>query len=61
MSTSSRNRTYDLKAEILKNGVPVLEKVISTCTFGFGIPLASIYKEIGDFAGTAVGFKPPTR
>ena len=34
MSTSSSNRKYDLKAEILKNGVPVMEKVISNTTVG---------------------------
>jgi len=57
LSTSSSNRTYDLKAEILKNGVPVLEKVVSSCSLGFGTTINKAINEvIGNFANTAVGF-----
>ena len=50
LSTSSANRTFDLKAEVLKNGVPVLEKIISNTTLGYGTTFSkAIYKQISPF------------
>jgi hypothetical protein len=57
LSTSSSDRAYDLKAEILKNGVPVMEKVVSACSLGFGTTFnKAITQVIGNFANTPVGF-----
>jgi hypothetical protein len=57
MSTSSSNRKYDLKAEILKNGVKVMEKVITNQSLGFGTTFnKAIYKSIGNFVSTAVPY-----
>jgi hypothetical protein len=54
MSTSTANRTYDIKSEILKNGVPVLEKVRSNTTVGLAdLPF---FEQIGSFPDTPVGF-----
>jgi hypothetical protein len=57
MTTSSANRTFDLKAEVLKNGVPVLEKIITNTTLGYGTTFnKAIYKQISPFLTTSVGF-----
>jgi hypothetical protein len=57
MSTSSANRKFDLKAEVLKNGVVVATKVLTDQTLGFGTSFdKAIYKQIGNFAATAVNF-----
>jgi hypothetical protein len=59
MSTSSANRKFDLKAEVLKNGVPVpgLEKIITKQVLGSGSTFnKAIYKQIGNFPTTLVNF-----
>ena len=57
LSTSSASRKFDVKAEVLKNGVPVLEKVISNTTLGYGTTFnKAIQKQIGAFPATAVNF-----
>jgi hypothetical protein len=57
LSTSSANRTFDLKAEVLKNGVPVLAKTVSGQKLGEGTTFnKALYKAIGDFPSTSVGF-----
>lgn len=62
LSTSSSNRRYDLKAEVLKNGVKVAEKIISNQELGYGTTFnKAIYKSVGAFAATAVGFGPADR
>jgi hypothetical protein len=59
LSTSSSNRRYDLMAEVLKNGVKLLEKVVTNQTLGFGTTFnKAIYVSIGAFAATAVDFGP---
>jgi hypothetical protein len=55
MSTSTFNRRYDIKSEILKNGVPVLEKVLSNTTVGL-LGFLPLYEQIGSFPNTPVGF-----
>jgi hypothetical protein len=57
LSTSSANRKFDLKAEVLKNGVTVASKILSDQALGFGTTFdKAVFKQIGDFAATAVGF-----
>lgn len=62
LSTSSSNRRYDLKAEVLKNGVKVAEKIITSQELGYGTTFnKAIYKSVGAFAATAVAFGPGDR
>jgi hypothetical protein len=57
MSTSSANRKFDLKAEVLKNGVTVLTKILTEQALGFGTSFdKAINKTIGAFAATPVSF-----
>jgi hypothetical protein len=59
MSTSSANRKFDLKAEVLKNGVPVpgLYKILTNQVLGSGSTFnKAIYKQIGSFPTTLVNF-----
>jgi hypothetical protein len=57
MSTSSSNRKYDLKAEVLKNGAVVLTKILTDQTLGSGTSFdKAISKQIGQFVATAVSF-----
>jgi hypothetical protein len=59
LSTSSSNRKFDVKAEVLKNGVVVAEKTITAQSLGYGTTFnKAIYKSIGDFVATAVNFTP---
>jgi hypothetical protein len=59
LSTSSSNRKYDVKVEVLKNGIKVVEKIITRQELGYGTTFnKAIYKSVGDFAATAVGFAP---
>ncbi len=57
MSTSSANRKFDLKAEVLKNGELVASKILTNQVLGSGTTFnKAIYKEIGSFAATLVPF-----
>ncbi|HEY7186261.1 MAG TPA: Ig-like domain-containing protein, partial [Vicinamibacterales bacterium] len=57
MSTSSSNRKYDLKAEVLKNGVVVKEKIILNQVLGFGTTFnKALYVQISAFAAGSVPF-----
>jgi hypothetical protein len=59
MSTSSANRKFDLKAEVLKNGEPVpgLYKILTNQVLGSGSTFnKAIYKQIGSFPTTLVNF-----
>jgi hypothetical protein len=59
LSTSSSNRKYDVKVEVLRNGVMVLEKTISAQLLGFGTTFnKAVYKSVGGFLATAVDFAP---
>jgi hypothetical protein len=54
LSTSSSNRKYDLKAEVLKNGTAILvSKEVFNQTLGFGTTFnKAVYRAIGDFPST---------
>jgi hypothetical protein len=57
MSTSSANRKFDLKAQVLKNDQVVAEKILTNQVLGSGSTFnKAIYKQIGDFATTTVNF-----
>jgi hypothetical protein len=57
MSTSSANRKFDLKAEVLKNGVVVASKLLTEEELGYGTSFDKAFcKQILAFAATAVSF-----
>jgi hypothetical protein len=59
LSTSSSSRTYDVKAQVLKNDGLLFEKVLSNVTLGSGTTFnKAIEVVIGNFPATAIAFTP---
>jgi hypothetical protein len=57
MSTSSANRTFDLKVDVLRNGVTVGSRLLTNQTLGFGTTFdKAIVTQFGPLATAAVGF-----
>jgi hypothetical protein len=57
ISTSSANRKFDLKADVLKNGVTIASRTLTEQQLGSGTSFdKAILKRIGEFAANAVSF-----